>query len=90
MDKLSPPEQMSFKGNVAENWCKWKQCFELFLAASRLSEKDDKVQSATLLHVASPDALEIYNTFAWECHVAGPDTLEIYNTFAWECHVAGS
>ena len=66
MDKLSPPEQMSFEGNVAENWCKWKQCFELFLAASGLSEKDDKVQSATLLHVAGPDALEIYNTFTWE------------------------
>ena len=66
MDKLSPPEQMSFEGNVAENWRKWKQRFELFLAASGLSEKDDKVQSATLFHVAGPDALEIYNTFVWE------------------------
>ena len=63
MDKLSPPEQMSFEGNVAENWRKWKQRFELFLAASGLNgEKDDKVQSATLLLVAGPDALEIYNT----------------------------
>ena len=66
MDKLSLPEQMSFEGNVTEKWCKWKQRFELFLAASGLSEKDDKVQLATLLHVAGPDALEIYNTFLWE------------------------
>ena len=57
---------MSFEGNIAENWHKWKQRFELFLAASGLSEKDDKIQSATLLHVAGSDVLEIYNTFMWE------------------------
>lgn len=66
MDKLSPPEQLSLQGNVAENWRKWKQRFELFVAASGLSEKDEKVQAATLLHVAGPEALEIYNTFLWE------------------------
>ena len=66
MDKLNPPEQLSFEGNVAENWRKWKQRFELFSAASGLSDKDEKVQSATLLHVAGPDALEIYNTFSWD------------------------
>lgn len=66
MDKLSPPEQLSLQGNVAENWRKWKQRFELFVAASGLSEKDEKVQAATSLHVAGPEALEIYNTFSWE------------------------
>ena len=66
MDKLNPPEQLSLEGNVAENWRKWKQRFELFSAASGLSEKDDKIQSATLLHVVGPEALEIYNTFSWE------------------------
>ena len=43
MDKLSPPEQLSLQGNVAENWHKWKQRFELFAAVSGLSEKDEKV-----------------------------------------------
>ena len=66
MDKLNPPEQLSLEGNVAENWRKWKQQFKLFSAASGLSDKDEKVQSATLLHVAGPDALEIYNTFSWD------------------------
>ena len=66
MDKLNPPEQLSFEGNVAENWRKWKQRFELFSAASGLGDKDEKVQSATLLHVAGPDTLKIYNTFSWD------------------------
>ena len=34
--------------------------------ASGLSEKSDKVQAATLLHVAGIKALELFNTFTWE------------------------
>ena len=65
MDKLQPPGTLSFAGNVAENWRKWKQRFELYLTASGIGEKDDKIKSATLLHVAGEEALEIYNTFTW-------------------------
>ena len=36
------------------------------MTASGISDKDEKVQSATLLHVAGEEALEIYNTFSWE------------------------
>jgi len=66
MDKLNPPEPLSLQGNLAENWCKWKQWFELFSAVSKLSKKDQKVQAATLLHVAGHEALEIYNMFSWD------------------------
>lgn len=65
MDKLQPPGPLNLQGNLAENWRKWKQRFQLFSSASGLSEKDEKVQSATLLHVAGEEALEIYNTFTW-------------------------
>ena len=34
------------------------------MVARRLSDKEEKVQSATLLHIAGPDALDIYNTFS--------------------------
>lgn len=66
MDKLNPPEHLILEGNIAKNWRKWRQQFELFSAASGLSEKAEKVQSATLLHVAGPEALEVYNTFSWD------------------------
>ena len=97
MDKLSPPKQLNLQGNMAENWHKWKQRFELFAAASGLSEKDEKVQVAMLLHVAGPDALEIYNTFSWEN--GGDETkmtkviekfqayCELRKNITWERHV---
>ena len=65
MDQLSPPEVLNLDGNVAENWRRWKQRFEIFSLASGLSEKDAGVQAATFLHVAGPEALEVYNTFSW-------------------------
>ena len=39
---------------------------ELYLTASGIGEKDDKIKSATLLHVAGEEALEIYNKFTWD------------------------
>ena len=65
MDKLQPPGPLVLQGNLSENWRKWKQRFELYSTASGLGEKDEKVQSATLLHVVGEEALEIYNTFEW-------------------------
>ena len=65
MDKLSPPEALNLDGNIAENWRRWKQRFEIFSLASGLSEKDAGIQAAAFLHVAGPEALEVYNTFSW-------------------------
>ena len=66
MDRLSPPEVLSLDGNISENWRRWKQRFNIFSLASGLSGKDTKVQAATFLHVAGPEALEVYNTFTWD------------------------
>ena len=60
MDKLSPPEELNFDGNTADNWRRWKQRFEIFSLASGLSGKDAKIQAATFLHVAGTEALKIY------------------------------
>ena len=57
---------LSLQGNLADNWRRWKQCFELYTIASRKNEKSDDVKMATLLHLAGPDALEVYNTFSFE------------------------
>ena len=64
MDRLVPPEQLNLdSGNLAENWRQWQQRFEVFSLASGLSEKSEAVRSATLLHVARPKVLEVYNAF---------------------------
>ena len=68
---------------------KWKQQFELFSAASGLSsvlsDKDKKVQSATLLHVAGPDALEIYNTFSRDTEGDENKVAKIEESFEGYC-----
>ena len=67
MEKLTPPEQLNLEsGNLAENWRTWRHRFEVFSIASGLSEKSERVQVATLLHVAGPKALEVYNAFTWD------------------------
>ena len=64
MDELSPPGVLSLDGYITEKWKRWKQSFDIFSLASSLSGKDAKVQAATFLHVAGPEALEVYNTFS--------------------------
>ena len=60
MDKLQPPGILSFAGNVAENWRKWK--LRVVSDGQRYRRKGRQNKSATLLHVAGEEALEIYNT----------------------------
>ena len=66
MDKINNPEPLYFEGNVAENWRRWKQRFLIFMTATGTDKKEAEVKSATLLHFAGPEAIEIYNTFSWE------------------------
>ena len=65
MDKLNKPDPLSLEGNISENWRRWKQQFEIFMTATGTDDKSDDVKSATLLHFAGSEALEVYNTFTW-------------------------
>ena len=66
MDKLEPPKSLILTGNLAENWRRFKQQFEIYQIASALDKKDGKVQAMALLHVVGIEALEVYNTFQWD------------------------
>ena len=66
MEQLKPTGELSFEGNLAENWRKWIQSFELFLIASEINEKSEKVQCATLLHVAGEEARAVFNAFDFD------------------------
>lgn len=63
MEALKAPDPLRLDGNIADNWKKWKQKFELYMTATGIEGKAQKVQSSTLLHVIGDEALEIYNTF---------------------------
>lgn len=50
-------------GNLEAEWKLWKQKFKNYLLASGISEKPDRVQLATFLHVLGDEGLAVYNTF---------------------------
>ena len=66
MESLHIPNPMLFSGNVAENWKKFQQRFNIYRIASGAHSKDDEIQVALLLHTMGEDALEVFNSFTWE------------------------
>ena len=63
MEALKAPEPLRLEGNIADKWKRWRQKFELYMTATGMEGRSQKVQSCTLLHVIGDEALEIYNTF---------------------------
>lgn len=64
MEGLRPPDHLVFSGNIAENWRKFRQRFELYLEATESEkERSQKQKAALLLHVAGPEAIEVFDTF---------------------------
>lgn len=63
---LKPPSGLELQhGNLSENWRRFRQWFELYLAATGGASKTAKVQSSLFLHIAGEDAVEVYNTFTF-------------------------
>lgn len=60
------PSQTSFEGNVAENWRRFKQKYDIFVVASGYEKKSNKKKCCMLLNLAGEQAIEVYNTFTYE------------------------
>ena len=63
MQALQPPPNLQLTGNVAENWRRFKQRFQLYLSAIGADEKNAKTKASVFLHVVGEEALEVYNNF---------------------------
>lgn len=63
MEQFKPPSPLILTGNVAENWRRWEQRFQLYMTASGASSKNEKVKIAILLHTVGEEVLKVYNTF---------------------------
>ena len=64
--EFKPPSSVSFTtGNVAENWRRWQQQFEIFYLAAELSTKAPATQVAILLHCAGPEAQDVHRNFTF-------------------------
>ena len=64
--RLKPPEYLSLHSNVAENWRRLYQRFELYMLAIEADSKPNRTKIAILLSAIGPDALERYNHFKWD------------------------
>ena len=64
-ESIRQPDELVLGGNIAENWRKFKQEFELYLIATGLDTKTSRQKIALLLHVARKQAIEVYNTFSF-------------------------
>ena len=60
---LKPPRNLNFEGNVDENYKIWEQQYDIYALAAGVSEKAENIQVATFLHVAGPQAQQVYNSF---------------------------
>ena len=56
-ESIRQPDELVLAGNIAENWRKFKQEFELYLVATGLDTKSSKQKIALLLHVARKQAI---------------------------------
>ena len=81
MDKLPALKPLKLKGNLAENWRRWKQRYELFMTATEASKKSAKIQSSMLLHLIGEDALEVFNTFEFGLEEDKEKPVEILKKF---------
>ena len=86
MENLQPPSALVLTGNVAENWRRFKQQFEIYEIASGLARKDEKVRATTLMDVAGPEAPQVYNTFQWDEDDENQKVDKIVETFKRYCN----
>ncbi|XP_054723301.1 uncharacterized protein K02A2.6-like [Uloborus diversus] len=63
MEYCRPPMGLSFVGNVADNWRKFKQQFCIYMTAAGNEEKKSEVKVAMLLNAIGEEGIEIFNTF---------------------------
>ena len=56
---LPPPKPMELKGNLSENWNRWKQSWEYWKIATKLNKEEEPVIVASLHHVLGPAVSQI-------------------------------
>lgn len=61
--EFKPPVELSFIGNVSENWTLWYQQFNIFLIASGKDTESDERKINILLNLIGSSGLKICNNF---------------------------
>ena len=86
MEIYNKPSQLSLVGNLAENWRRFKQQFEIFLTATNKNDDDADVKVAMLLNFAGEEAIELFNTFTFTAVKDSKDLTIVIETFRVYCN----
>ena len=70
-ESIRQPDELVLAGNIAENWRKFKQEFELYMLAAGHDTKPPKQKIALLLHVARKQAAMMELLSAKVCVLLG-------------------
>lgn len=62
MDYVKKVDDLSFEGNVAENWRSFKKAFDVFELAADCNKKKDDTRIAIFLNAAGKEALKLFDT----------------------------
>ena len=65
MSKFNPPKELSFEGNLSENWERWKKELKFYLTATESDKKGDDVKTSRLLTTMGEKARDVYYTFTF-------------------------
>ena len=55
------PGKLDFRGNLGENWKRFKQVWQNYEIAAHLREQSNELRTATLLTCIGTEALDVYN-----------------------------
>lgn len=95
MDGLKAPGELSFEGNVSENWRRWRRALENYLLAINLVlKKDDdaanveigKRQVAILLNQAGDEANEVFSQFEYTVGKGQDKLADVLEKFEEYCN----
>ena len=75
------------KGNLSENWKKWKQVWDAYETVTKLNEKESKFRVATFITCIGPDALEVHNGLPFRSDEEKQDINVVLNL--WKSHCIG-
>ena len=62
---MKPPKEIIFRGNIDDNWIRFKLRLTLYMEAINMDSKPDKRKIAVLLTVAGPEAIDVFNKLSF-------------------------
>ena len=77
---VPPPGRLELKGNLSENWKKWKQFWDACETVTKLNEKESRFRVATFIACIGAHALEVHNGLPFRSDEEKQDTNVVFES----------